>query len=58
MKIRDVDTLMINSPSRKWTLVRVFTDEGLRVRLLSFNLDFYLIFHSYWSRVKTFSSHY
>mgnify|MGYP001410226533 CR=1 FL=1 len=29
MKIRDIDTLMINSPGRKWTIVRVFTDEGL-----------------------------
>lgn len=29
MKIRDIDVLMINSPSRKWTIVRVFTDEGL-----------------------------
>ena len=29
MKIRDIDTLMIDSPGRKWTIVRVFTDEGL-----------------------------
>ena len=29
MKIRDIDTIMINSPGRKWTIVRVFTDEGL-----------------------------
>ena len=29
MKIRDIDTILINSPGRKWTLVRVFTDEGL-----------------------------
>lgn len=29
MKIRDIDTLMVNSPGRKWTIVRVFTDEGL-----------------------------
>lgn len=28
MKIRDIDTLLIDSPGRKWTLVRVFTDEG------------------------------
>ena len=29
MKIRDIDTILINSPSRKWTIVRVFTDEGI-----------------------------
>ena len=29
MKIRDIDTLLINSPGRKWTIVRVHTDEGL-----------------------------
>ncbi|MEW6752227.1 MAG: enolase C-terminal domain-like protein [Candidatus Latescibacterota bacterium] len=29
MKIRDIDTLLIDSPGRKWTIVRVFTDEGL-----------------------------
>ena len=29
MKIRDIDTLLIDSPSRKWTIVRVHTDEGL-----------------------------
>jgi galactonate dehydratase len=29
MKITDIDTLMINSPGRKWTIVRVHTDEGL-----------------------------
>ncbi len=29
MKIRDIDTIMIDSPGRKWTIVRVFTDEGL-----------------------------
>ena len=29
MKIRDIDTMLINSPSRKWTIVRVFTDEGI-----------------------------
>ncbi len=29
MKIRDIDTILINSPGRKWTIVRVFTDEGL-----------------------------
>jgi L-alanine-DL-glutamate epimerase-like enolase superfamily enzyme len=27
MKIRDIDTLLIDSPGRKWTIVRVFTDE-------------------------------
>ena len=27
MKIRDIDTLMIDSPGRKWTIVRVFTDD-------------------------------
>ncbi len=29
MKITDIDTLLINSPNRKWTIVQVFTDEGL-----------------------------
>ena len=29
MKIRDIDTLLIDSPGRKWTIVRVHTDEGL-----------------------------
>ena len=29
MKICDIDTLLIDSPGRKWTIVRVFTDEGL-----------------------------
>ena len=29
MKIRDIDTILIDSPGRKWTIVRVFTDEGL-----------------------------
>ena len=29
MKIQDVDTILIDSPGRKWTIVRVFTDEGL-----------------------------
>ena len=29
MKITDIDTIMIDSPGRKWTIVRVFTDEGL-----------------------------
>ena len=29
MKIRDIDTILIDSPARKWTIVRVFTDEGL-----------------------------
>lgn len=29
MKIRDIDTILINSPGRKWTIVRVHTDEGL-----------------------------
>jgi galactonate dehydratase len=29
MKITDIDTIMINSPGRKWTIVRVHTDEGL-----------------------------
>ena len=29
MKIRDIDTLLIDSPSRKWTIVRVHTEEGL-----------------------------
>ncbi len=29
MKIRDIDTLMIDSPGRKWTIVRVFTDEDI-----------------------------
>ena len=29
MKIRDIDTILIDSPGRKWTIVRVFTDAGL-----------------------------
>ena len=29
MKITDIDTLMIDSPGRKWTIVRVHTDEGI-----------------------------
>ena len=29
MRITDIDVLLINSPSRKWTIVQVFTDEGL-----------------------------
>ena len=29
MKITDIDTLMVDSPGRKWTIVRVHTDEGL-----------------------------
>jgi len=29
MRIRDIDTIMVDSPGRKWTMVRVFTDEGL-----------------------------
>ena len=29
MKITDIDTIMIDSPGRKWTIVRVHTDEGL-----------------------------
>ncbi len=29
MKIRDIDTILIDSPGRKWTIVRVFTDEDL-----------------------------
>ena len=29
MKIRDIDTILIDSPGRKWTIVQVFTDEGL-----------------------------
>ena len=29
MKIRDIDTILIDSPGRLWTIVRVFTDEGL-----------------------------
>lgn len=29
MKIRDIDSILINSPGRKWTIVRVHTDEGL-----------------------------
>ena len=29
MKIRDIDTILINSPGRKWTIVRVHTDEDL-----------------------------
>lgn len=29
MKITDIGTLMINSPSRKWTIVRVHTDAGV-----------------------------
>ena len=29
MKITDIDTILIDSPARKWTIVQVFTDEGL-----------------------------
>ena len=29
MKITDIDTIMIDSPGRKWTILRVHTDEGL-----------------------------
>ncbi|HCL27292.1 MAG TPA: galactonate dehydratase [Candidatus Latescibacteria bacterium] len=29
MKITDIDTLMYNSPGRKWTVVRVHTDAGI-----------------------------
>ena len=29
MKISDIDTILIESPGRMWTIVRVFTDEGL-----------------------------
>jgi len=29
MKIRDIDSVLIDSPGRKWTIVRVHTDEGL-----------------------------
>ena len=29
MKIRDIDTILIDSPGRKWTIVRVFTDEDI-----------------------------
>jgi galactonate dehydratase len=29
MKITDIDTVMYDSPGRKWTVVRVHTDEGL-----------------------------
>ncbi len=29
MKIRDIDTILLNTPGRKWTIVRVHTDEGL-----------------------------
>ena len=29
MKITDIETMLINSPGRKWTIVQVFTDEGL-----------------------------
>ena len=29
MKITDIDTIMINSPARKWTIVQVHTDEGV-----------------------------
>jgi galactonate dehydratase len=29
MRITDVNTMLINSPSRKWTIVQVLTDEGL-----------------------------
>ena len=28
MKIRDIDTVMVDSPGRKWTIVRVYTDDG------------------------------
>ena len=29
MKITDIDTILIDSPGRKWTIVQVHTDEGL-----------------------------
>ena len=29
MKITGIDTVMIDSPGRKWTLVQVHTDEGI-----------------------------
>ena len=29
VKICDIDTILIDSPGRKWTIVRVFTDAGL-----------------------------
>ena len=29
MKITDITTVLIDSPGRKWTIVRVFTDEGV-----------------------------
>ena len=29
MKITDIDTVMYDSPGRKWTVVRVFTDAGI-----------------------------
>src|SRR5438132_2741353 len=29
MKIRDIDTIIIDSPGRLWTIVRVHTDAGL-----------------------------
>ena len=29
MKITDIDTILIDSPGRKWTIVQVYTDEGL-----------------------------
>ena len=29
MKITGIDTVVIDSPGRKWTIVRVFTDEGI-----------------------------
>ena len=29
MKIRDINTILIDSPGRKWTIVRVETDIGL-----------------------------
>ncbi|MEE2657878.1 MAG: mandelate racemase/muconate lactonizing enzyme family protein [Candidatus Latescibacterota bacterium] len=29
MKITDIDTLMVDSPGRKWTIVRVHTDSGI-----------------------------
>jgi galactonate dehydratase len=29
MKVRDIDTILIDSPGRKWTIVRVHTDEGI-----------------------------
>ncbi|MBM3460401.1 MAG: hypothetical protein FJX77_17915, partial [Armatimonadetes bacterium] len=28
MKITDIETILIHSPGRRWTMVRVFTDEG------------------------------